>query len=328
MSDQREVAGASDRQRPTTLENSRRVEAIAKSHHGVVSRRQLVEAGFSPGFVQKRIASLRLTAIFPGVYSVGHPVRTLRARHAAAVQAGGPCAALSHRSAGAHWGFLSAPRRIEILRSSSPDHPNSKLDGGPQGDWDRLTIHRSRVFNEDEYVFHNGIRTTTVERTLLDLAAVLTFRKLESALTEAERLGLVRMKELRRMVSRGRGWTGVRKLRRLVETWDPAVLTTRSDVELAFTRLCRDEGIEMPELNVRIGNMEVDCLWREQGLVVEIDTPRFHSSPTAFLRDRRKDRELERLGLRVLRLTDRMILDEPSETADDVRSKLRQARSP
>jgi len=314
--------------RSPTVENTKIICSIADRQQGVVSRRQLLKEGLSASLIQKRTESLRLVTLHSGVYAVGQAPLTLRSRHTAAVLAGGPCAALSHRSAAAHWGIAAPPRRIEILRTSSPDRPNSKLENGPNRYSDRLTIHRSRVFNEAEYEIHNGIRTTTVARTLLDLASVLSLRQLESALTQAEQLGLVKMKELRRVLERGRGWKGIGKLRHLVDTWNPNVLTTKSDMEIAFVRLCQDHKIEMPDLNVRIGNMEVDCLWRSQGLAVELDTPRFHSSPAAFYRDRRKDRKLERLGFRVLRIDDRMLSEEPDETVRAVRSRLQSARSP
>ena len=300
---------------------------MARPHHGVLSRRQLLAVGISPGLIQHRVATLRLVPLFPGVYSIGHTFLTLRGRHAAAVQAGGPCAALSHRSAAAHWGFMSPPRRIEILRTSSPDHPNSKLTGGPRGTSDRLIIHRSRVFNPNEYEIHRGIRVTTVARTLLDLAAVLSLRKLESALTEAERLGLVRLKDLRAMASRGRGWTGVRKLRYLLDTWDPNVKSTKSDMEIDFARLCQDHGIPAPDLNRNFEDMEIDCVWPNEMLAVELDSHRFHSTPSAFERDLRKTRKLERLGYKVLRFSHSMILEEPSQTAAAVLDELR-ARSP
>ncbi|MGK2955403.1 MAG: DUF559 domain-containing protein [Solirubrobacterales bacterium] len=304
------------------------ISELARPYLGVVSRRQMLEAGLGESLIQYRVSSMRLVPIFAGVYSLGHRFLTVQARHAAAVLAGGPCAALSHRSAAAHWGFLKPRGRVEILRTSSPDHPNSKLTGGPNGTSDRLVIHRSRVFNQNEYVVHRGIRTTTVARTFLDLAATMSLRQLESAYTEAERLGLVRIDEMRKVAARGRGWTGVRKLRKLIETWDPRLKSTKSNMEIDFVDLCRDHGIPAPEINIHNGDMEVDCVWQSEMVAVELDSHRFHSSGPAFERDLRKTRKLEKLGYRVLRFSHSMILEESAETATAVLAELRKARSP
>jgi very-short-patch-repair endonuclease len=62
--------------------------------------------------------------------------------------------------------------------------------------------------------------------------------------------------------------------------------------------------------NARIGGWEVDLLWREQRLIVESDGYAFHSSRSAFERDRRKDAELTAQGYRVVRVTWRQLTDE------------------
>lgn len=318
----------SHRKVTSTLENSQIISGIAADNRGVVSRQLLLKAGLGPSLIQKRVAAMRLNVLLPGVYTLGPSQLNLQARYQAAVLAGGPCAALSHRSAAALWGLIPPAGPIEILRSSSPDHPNSKLTGGPHGTSDRIVIHRSRVFGPSEYEIHNGIRTTTLARTFLDLASTMSFIELEAAFTEAERLGLVRMKEVQKMAARGRGWKGVGKLRRLIKTWNPDLRDTKSFLEIAFARLCQDQDIPLPEINVRVGNMEADCLWRKPALIVELDSYRHHSSRRAFERDRRKTRRFEKLGFRVLRLTYRMVIDEPDETAEAVRAHLHLARAP
>jgi very-short-patch-repair endonuclease len=55
----------------------------------------------------------------------------------------------------------------------------------------------------------------------------------------------------------------------------------------------------------------VDFLWRRHRLIVEIDGYRFHSSRSAFERDRRRDAELAAAGYQVIRVTWRQITEEP-----------------
>lgn len=60
---------------------------------------------------------------------------------------------------------------------------------------------------------------------------------------------------------------------------------------------------------------EVDALWSEHGLVVDVDGYTFHRTRTAFERDRRRDAELQAHGVRLVRTTWRQIVDEPEALA-------------
>ena len=75
--------------------------------------------------------------------------------------------------------------------------------------------------------------------------------------------------------------------------------------------LIRAARLPTPETNVRLNGYEVDLLWREQRLVVEVDGYAFHSSHRSFERDRRRDRDLQAQGYRVLRITWRELTDTP-----------------
>lgn len=242
----------------------------------------------------------------------------------AAVLAGGANAVLSHRSAAALWGLTAPPRHVEVLRPSSPNDsaPNYARLPAPFGK--RLTIHRSRVFGPEEVTTLNAIPTTTVPRTFLDLASVWSTRKLDSAMAEADRLNLIEIKAMREVSRRGKGWKGIGNLRQVVEAWDPTSALTKSDLELIFLRICKEEKIPLPQVNVPLLGFEVDCFWPDRSLVVELDSRRFHSSPGAFDRDKEKTAALEDHGHQVLRLTHRMLTDDPEKAAKRV--KLRLAR--
>ena len=61
---------------------------------------------------------------------------------------------------------------------------------------------------------------------------------------------------------------------------------------------------------MKIGRWTVDFLWREAGLVVEVDAYSTHSSPWAFERDRRKDAELTARGITVQRFSADAVRDD------------------
>ena len=86
---------------------------------------------------------------------------------------------------------------------------------------------------------------------------------------------------------------------------------TRSEAERRLLELIRAARLPLPRTNARVGPYEVDFLWPDASLVVEVDGFAFHSTRAAFERDRRRDAELHRAGLHVLRVTWRQIEDEP-----------------
>ena len=63
-----------------------------------------------------------------------------------------------------------------------------------------------------------------------------------------------------------------------------------------------------------IEGFEVDCVWREQRLAVELDGRSYHDTLQAYERDRERDRLLQAAGWRPVRVTWRQ-LDEVTRRA-------------
>src|SRR3954452_19831617 len=84
------------------------VWSLAALQHGLVTRRQLLELGLTPKAVKHRIQRGRLHPIDRGVYAVGRPQLTERARWMSAVLACGPDATLSDESAAQLWEICTA----------------------------------------------------------------------------------------------------------------------------------------------------------------------------------------------------------------------------
>jgi very-short-patch-repair endonuclease len=103
---------------------------------------------------------------------------------------------------------------------------------------------------------------------------------------------------------------GTATLRRLVVA-ESAPALTRCEAEERLLALIRSAQLPPPDLNVQLGRYEVDFLWRDQGLIVEVDGFAFHSSRVAFERDRLRDAELQAHGWRVIRVTWRQIAHQP-----------------
>ena len=78
-----------------------------------------------------------------------------------------------------------------------------------------------------------------------------------------------------------------------------------------------------PAVNVQLGRFEVDLLWREHRLVVELDGYASHGTRAAFERDRSRDAELAAAGLRIVRFTWRQVARDPAAVAARMRTLLR-----
>jgi very-short-patch-repair endonuclease len=78
----------------------------------------------------------------------------------------------------------------------------------------------------------------------------------------------------------------------------------------------------LPVTNVLIEGFEVDCVWLEARLIVELDSRTHHAVAHAFEADRARDRRLEAAGWRVVRVTWRQLHDTPGAVEADLRRLL------
>jgi very-short-patch-repair endonuclease/predicted transcriptional regulator of viral defense system len=279
---------------------------LAAKQHGVVAHWQLPARGIGRGLVERRLESGRWQAVHLGVYSVGHAPLTARGRWMAAVLACGAEAVLSHQSAAALWGIRGTSRAVIDVTVPARGRKNRR----------RIAVHRVRTLHAEDRGAVDGIPVTSVPRTLLDLAEVVAPRALERVFEEAERLRVLDLRAVQSALDRSHGRRGARALRALVAEYRDEPPPTRSELERDFLDLCRDAGLPRPAVNARVGEYEVDMLWRSERLVVEIDGRGFHQARAAFERDRRRDAQLQVDRYRVVRITYRRLTREPRAVAD------------
>jgi very-short-patch-repair endonuclease len=79
-------------------------------------------------------------------------------------------------------------------------------------------------------------------------------------------------------------------------------------------RLLRRAGITGFETNGRIHGYEVDLLWREQNLAVEVDGYDAHAGRIAFERDRLKVATQKANGIDVFPVSAKQLYDDPDGT--------------
>lgn len=289
------------------------IAALAAHQHGVVGRRQLLAAGLGRRAIGHRVECGRLHVLHRGVYAVGHRVLSREGWWMAAVLAAGEGAVLSHRSAAMLWGIRATARSaIEV----SVPRPARSRPG--------ITVHAA-VLPADEVTVMSGIPVTTSPRTLLDLAAVLP-RGLEPALNEAEVKRLTDPLSLAAVVARYPGRRGVATVRRVLDAGTACGTIVRSRLERRFLPLLDRSGLPRPQINapVKLAGtwLEVDLLWRSEGLIAELDGFATHGTRQAFERDRARDRALQVAGWRVVRITWRQLLDQPDVLAAELAALL------
>jgi hypothetical protein len=268
------------------------IGAVAGRQHGVVSLAQLLELGLTRRAVEVRLRRGRLLQLHRRVYAVGHMALTSRSRELAAVLACGPDALLSHRSAADSWLLLrSTSTRIEVTgRRGRKPHAG-------------MTLHRSRLVHADDRAIVDRIPTTSVARTLVHLADVLSEDRLADAVNEAEVLRLFDLAALEATLSRLPGRRGRHRLRRVVAAHGPDPAFTRSRAERRFLDLCKQHGLPTPSTCLFLAGHEIDAYWDDARVAIELDGEAFHRTSRAFHEDRRRDRHLAARGIQVNRVT-------------------------
>jgi predicted transcriptional regulator of viral defense system len=296
--------------------------ALARRQAGVFGLAQLVELGLTVSAVHKRTATGRLYRVHQSVYSLAPPELLSRnGRFMAAVLACGPRAVLSHRSAAALHGLratdragidVTIPRRSTLTRAG-------------------IDVHRSTTLTQADTTEVDGIPCTTIARTLLDLAGVVSRPQQERALNQAEVLEVLDARALDDQLERNVKTPVARKLKAALAEHDPAQAPTESKLEEEFVTLCRRIGLPTPERQAYIAPDDgepacrVDFLWRAARLVVETDGARYHRTRRAMERDSRRDQRLTLAGWRVVRVTWQQVTKEPATVAGVVAGLLGQS---
>jgi uncharacterized protein DUF559 len=286
----------------------RAIGALAERQHGVVSRAQLLELGVGADAIDRRLKLRRLCHVHRGVYTVGHRLLTQHGCWMAAVLAYGPGTVLSHRAAAALWGMRGGTW-VEVTAT------------GARRGRHRIQVHRAAL-PEDERTTHRGIPTTTVPRTLLDLSAVVQQHEVRSALRRAEQLRLGDSLSLQDLIARYPRRPGLKAIKALLSEAGIGARIIRSELEERFQDFLIRIGLPLPQTNVVIEGYEVDCVWPEQRLIVELDGHATHSPTYAFELDRARDRRLEAAGWHVIRITWRQLELEADLVEADLRRLL------
>ncbi|MGH2712214.1 MAG: DUF559 domain-containing protein [Actinomycetota bacterium] len=246
--------------------------------------------------VDLRLAGGSWRVVHPGVYAASNiPVSWLQ-RVMAAILCGGPTAIASHRCAAALWnldGIRERPIEVSV-------QAGRRIRA--------VVVHRRLASDQPPVVLRKGIPTVDIERTLLDVAAVVSQKRAGLALDDALIHRLTTLEEIRQELGVHRARPGVRSLRTLVDARDEKDSLVESPLESSLLQLLRSHGlpVPIPQHVVRDANEVVarlDFAYPQFRLGIEADGYKWHGGRERWKDDLRRDNRLKLLGWTLLRFS-------------------------
>jgi hypothetical protein len=264
------------------------IALIAGRQFGYITRVQLLDLGLDGNAIDYRLRTGRLIRVYAGVYAVGHVPATPVARAFAAVLACGDGAVLSHSTALCVWGIHKRwLEPFEVTARSSHRHSG-------------IRVHRSSALTTNDITKQLDLPVTSPAKMLLDTAPDLAGRRLTRAVNDLRHARYLHLSELHDVIERFPRAPGAKLLVPFV--LDPTN-PTRSTFEDLFPPFCVRHGFPTPVMNEIVAGHEVDALFPEQRVVVELDSWEYHNDRHSFEHDRSKDADLIAAGHLPIRIT-------------------------
>ena len=183
-------------------------------------------------------------------------------------------------------------------------------------------MHRCK-FDPDEVTVYSRIPVSTVARTIFDMAESSQDHRIKGAWDEASRLKLLRVPEVSMIYERRRGRRRARsRIRPFLLAEQLYDEGRRSPLEDRFAAFVTVHHLPPPHTNVLVDGDEVDALWPDARLIVELDSWEFHHHRAAFETDRDRDTRHLLAGYRTIRVTHRRLDEEPDRLAAQIRTLL------
>lgn len=287
--------------------------AVTTRQHGRISTAQLAALGVSADVVAGHVDVGWLVREHRGAYRLAGAPEGGPGRCASAVLAVDPGCGVTHRSALERHGVLPEAPGLPVHLTSAR-HLRSRRG---------IVVHQSALAAH-ELVRIDGLRVTTLTRSLVDAAACEPPGVVAAAVREAEFLRALDAPALR---DAARGRPGGALLASLAAERLPVAGDLRDQLERRFARFLRLRHFPTAAVNCRVRLrcpdelVVLDAVYWEAGLALELDGRQAHATAAAFDADRRRDRRLAvQLGLQVVRVTWRHLHEEPDALEADLKA--------
>ncbi|HEX4110664.1 MAG TPA: type IV toxin-antitoxin system AbiEi family antitoxin domain-containing protein [Solirubrobacteraceae bacterium] len=275
----------------------REIARLAERQHGVVHVDDLHALGLTNSAISRRVDAGRLHRKGPRTYAVGHEALSEKGEWMAAVLTVGPKAAWLSGVSAAQFRAVwrgAPPPRLEVLTTSQRGRTIPSLQ-----------VVRARRVDPRDVTVIDGIPVVTVPRLLVELSATLTAGQLANVIHEAAYRNLFDASATRAAAQRATGRHHLDVLHRALELYEQGSAGTRSRREDRIVRaLLKGKGpkpIVGAALTINVTRIEVDLLYPDAKLAVEIDGPG-HRRPRTQREDRLRDALLRGGGYDTLRI--------------------------
>lgn len=294
------------------------IVSLAAAHHRVVTRSQLLDVGVSASAITRRLDGL-LRPFAAGVFFVGAPLMTTMLAAALATEPRGAVGGLS--AAQGH----GLPARLPEVPSIVVPHWVRRTFP------DVVTVRRTRHLPAVDVEEVNGLRNTTVERTICDLATMVSARALQRLIEWSITHRRMTASSFRACAVDfcRQGRSGSARIRLLQhEVLDGAPIPA-SELERRGYELLDRRGLGgyvtafLPPWVDGVRGV-VDIAWPDARLILELDGRRWHAVTEAQANDRRRDRRATESGWVVVRATWDEVVHRPESLVVDLRSILAQ----
>ncbi len=296
------------------------IYSLAAEQGGVVRRDQILNAGLGRHKIDNRVKSgLWVPVSRHGYRLIDRDGARELARAAVAVL---PTAVASHFSAAL----------VHDLRRVSVEGVSVTVHAGTTHSFPGVRVFRCRDMLDRHFEDREGMRVTTLDRTAVDLAAVLTERHLEAVVDDLLSRRRTTVDDLERVLNdvARKGKPGTRSMRSVLKNRS-GVDYRRSKLERRGIRILKQVGLPPFEVEYAIPwstERRYDVAFPSAKLAIEWDSFRWHVEASTFQSDKERDREAMEHGWRILRFTWRDVTDNPDMVVATIRSVLTRAEFP
>lgn len=293
---------------------------LSRAQHGAFSRWQLIDRGVRESAIKQRLQTGRWVRHLPGVYGIPGAGPSPDQRLWIAWLASGPSAVVSHEAAAELHGLPNVVRGAITL---TVDHSGFQRIPG-------AIVHQISDVAPHHRTSVRGLPTTTIPRTIVDLAAVVGPVRLQHVVEGAKHVRLTTYLEVGEClleVAR-RGKPGVQALTRALRLLTDTGGLDQSALERALLRLMKDHHLPPPVVQMAhpgraLPKSCVDCGYPEARLIIEADGRAWHTRIGDLRTDHERDAEAARAGWLTLRLLHEHIVGDPEGTAGTIHDVLR-----
>jgi hypothetical protein len=286
---------------------------------------RLLEAGLSPGRIQRLVRRGVLSPVGRGTYVRGAFAAKLGARGqhvirvAAVLATAEPGLVGSHQSAAIiHKLDRLGPWPTETTVTHPPGVGRKTGRAG-------VRVHIAAL-PTGHVTRRHGVLVTSVARTVVDLARTSSFRSGVVVADSALRRGLTTKAELEAVLADCVRWPGLTQAREVVAFSDAL---SESALESLSRVVFREQRIPPPELQAWVGGDEegtvgrADFLWRKFGTIGEADGALKYADPNRAIAQLERDRQLRKAGFEVVHFTWHDIVRTPGWVAESLREAFR-----